>query len=183
MFWMSFDQKLGENVEEHSLPVFMHAYVSGLHTQLVFMRMHTQSCICVLCSCVCVHVFQFIWTNARTIRMHAQTCVRIWHLKNPNFHYFDSFLFISLSNGNSQVLFLSFCKSRLPFQASVVLVMYFLGTGPWSMTQRPWCAQPVSSPSFIYFQRIMPMESQCNHWLRGGRILPTPSILLRGRWS
>ena len=41
MFRMSFDQKVVENVEEHYLPMFMHAHVSSLQKQLVFMHMHT----------------------------------------------------------------------------------------------------------------------------------------------
>ena len=32
MFRVSFDQKLAENVEEHSLSVLMRAHVSGLRT-------------------------------------------------------------------------------------------------------------------------------------------------------
>lgn len=36
MLRMSFNQKLAENVGEHSLSMFMHVHVSGLHTQLVF---------------------------------------------------------------------------------------------------------------------------------------------------
>ena len=45
MLRMSFNQKLAENVGEHSLSMFMHVHVSGLHTQLVFLCMHTLSCI------------------------------------------------------------------------------------------------------------------------------------------
>ena len=56
MFRMSFHQKLVENVKEHSLSMFMHVHISGLHTHLVFMRTHTYSCVRELCSCVCVHV-------------------------------------------------------------------------------------------------------------------------------
>ena len=114
MFWMSFDQKLGENVEEHSACVYaclcigpayttcVHAYAYlVLHMRVMFMRM---------CPCISVHMDE--------CKDHSHACTNLCvHLafKNPNFHYFDSFLFISLSNGNSQVLFLSFCKSRLPF--------------------------------------------------------------------
>lgn len=69
-------------------------------------------------------------TLARTLPTHARTCMRMLALKTPNFHYFDSFSFISLSNGNSHALFSSFCMSQLLFQIGVALVMYFLGTGP-----------------------------------------------------
>ena len=69
MFRMDFDQKLVENVEEHSLSVFMHAHVSGLRT-------HTYSCVRGLCSCVRVHVLQFIRTHVHTCILIAQSQVQ-----------------------------------------------------------------------------------------------------------
>jgi len=70
---VSFDQKLAKNVEEHSLSVFLHPHVLGLRTLLVFMHMHTYSCVCRLCSCICFRVFQFRWT-------HVPICV---HMQGP----------------------------------------------------------------------------------------------------
>ena len=64
MLRMSFDQKLAENVGEHSLSMFMHVHVSGLHMQLVFM--HTR-----LCSCVHKYVLEVLrkweWTYIRGV--------------------------------------------------------------------------------------------------------------------
>ena len=67
---MSFDQNMNESVEEHFLSMFMCAHVSGLRMQLLFMRMHTYSYVCGLCSRIHVRVLLFTW-------MYDPTCIRM----------------------------------------------------------------------------------------------------------
>ena len=142
----------------------MRAHTQGMRVQPVFLRTRP-------CSSVYMDVCSNMCTYARILRMHAQVCVRILALINLNFHYFDSFSLISLSNGHSYVLFSSLYWSCPLFQAVVAMVISLSGT-------RPWLA---SSPSSVCFWRVMLVPSWCNHQLRGGGTLPTPSTLLSGR--
>ena len=52
--------------------------------------------------------------HAKTLHTHAQACMRMVALRNHNFHNFDSFSPISLSNGNSHVLLSYFFLQVLP---------------------------------------------------------------------
>ena len=78
----------------------LYSYVRILTPMYGAMLIHTRPCSSVhtnACSNMCTYV--------RTMRTHAQTCVRMLALRNPNFYCFNSISFISLSNGNSHVLF------------------------------------------------------------------------------
>ena len=161
----------------------MSAHTSGMHVQPVFTRTHASFLRTRLCSVVHMDTRSNMCTHARTLHMYAWAYVRMLALKNLNFHYFDLFSPMSLSRGNSHVLFSYFCRSHPLFQVGVALVTSLLGTGPWLMTQRPWCAQPALSPSSVCFRRVLLVPSWCSRWLRGGGTLPTPSTLLRGRWQ
>ena len=125
--------------------------------------------VCVhVCACVrhvfttCIHVYGFVFisstgtrsnicTHAVTLLTYARAYVCKLALKNLNSHYFDSFSPISLSKSNYHVLLSYFYKSCLLSQAMVVLATSLLGTGPWLMTQRPWCMQPTLSLSSVCF--------------------------------
>ena len=152
----------------------MRAHTQGMRVQPVFLRTHP-------CSSVYMDVCSNMYTYARILRMHAQVCVRMLALINLNFHYFDSFSLISLSNGHSYVLFSSLYWFCPLFQVVVTIVISLLGTRPWLMTQRPWCMKIASSLSSVCFQRVILVPSWCSRQLRGGGTLPTPSTLLSGR--
>ena len=117
MFRMCFDQKVVKNVEEHSLFAFMHAHVSSLHMQPVFMLCILDSYVRSLFLCVCVRILQFPWTYDLTcvrmsLRMHMRTCVQMLTLINPYLTILASFSLVFSSDYHSNVLFLVY-RSRL----------------------------------------------------------------------
>ena len=80
MFRMSFDKKLVENVEEHSLSVFMYVHVLGLRTQLVFICTHTHSCVrcCVnLYASMFFSSYKRMFQDVYTCMDHAHTCANL----------------------------------------------------------------------------------------------------------
>ena len=80
----------------------------------VFMRSHVPFILTRFCSSIHTNACSNMRMHAKTLHTHAQACVRMVALRNHNFHYFDSFSPISLSNGNSHVLLSYFFLQVLP---------------------------------------------------------------------
>ena len=88
--------------------------------------------------------------------------------------------FLPLPSLNQEFNPILFCRSQPHILVGEVPARFWCGTLFWIRRLGAMSVLQVSSLSSVWCPRVLPVLSWRRPWLRGGRILPTPSMLLSG---